>query len=652
MKNILILIFLICSISVNAAYHTLKATGGTFATTTEANAHTFAPGDTLAVYCTETFVGTLNINQSGTVGHPIVVTKYGTGVNPVITGFTTISGWTDEGGGIYSKVITSDSQTNMVTIDGVQYGVGRYPNTTYLTYESYSTDVSITDNQLTGTPDWTGAQLIKRPNDWDLEKCLITNHTNGTLTYTNSLSNYTGVAGNGYFIQNDLRTLDAFGEWYHDYSGTGKFYMYFGAIDPTTKTVKVATKTYGIDIQGETYIVIDGITVTGVIKNGITTSSASANLTIKNCTISFAGTNGIYANSVGALIDNNTISNCNSSAIRGGSSTITFTNNTVTNIGLIKGGSEAYYNAVMLSATSDHVIQYNSIQNVGSDGIMVNGTGNIISNNFINYTNLILNDGGGIYTAGTNTGTIIDGNIVLNAVGNTDGGNTSISISEGIYLDESANGITVQNNTVANCGFSGIKLHKAHDNTISNNTCFGNEITGIYILNSTTVTSMVNNNITNNKFIAKSGQYSLYIKDVKNAVPLFGTSDNNYFARPTDDTNIIAYYPTVGFSTKTLTEWKSLTGQDANSTGFSKSIASESDIDFAYNATNSPAQVTLNFPGIDVAGTRHSSTVTLQPYTSIVVLKDILNDNNYNKTLLNSEGKPYLNSSGNPYVTQ
>ena len=624
MKNILILIFLICSISVHAAYHTLKATGGTFATTTEANAHIFVPDDTLAVYCTETFYGTLAINQSGTAGHPIVITKYGTGANPVITGFTTISGWTDEGGGIYSKVITSESQTNMVTIDGVQYGVGRYPNSTYLTYESYSTDVSITDNQLTGTPDWTGAQLIKRPNDWDLEKCLITNHVTGTLTYTNSLSNYTGVAGNGYFIQNDLRTLDAYGEWYHDYSGTGKFYMYFGAIDPTTKIVKVATKNYGIDIQGKTYIVVDGIAVTGVIKNGLTTSSASANLTVKNCVISFTGTNGIYANSIGALIDNNSISYCNSSAVRGGSNDLTVTNNTITNIGLIKGASEAYYNAIMLSVTTGHLIQYNSIVNSGSNGIMVTGANITISNNFIDHSNIILNDGGGIYTSGPlNSGTTISNNIVLNSVGNYDGGNTALSISEGIYLDELSTLVTVSGNTVGYCGYSGIKLHKANTCTVQNNICYGNIQAGMLLLGSSGAAYLFDNIISNNTLVAKTGQYTILYNDSQQATVTAGTFNSNIYAKPIINSSAVRTN-TLGaaWSTRTLSEWQTFSGQDANSTGPPVSISSDNDIFFDYNATATARPATLPYPCVDLTGTKKTGWVTVPAYSSVLLLKD------------------------------
>jgi hypothetical protein len=75
----------------------------------------------------DTWTGTLTVKASGTSVAPITYGAWGEGAKPVITGFTTISGWTNEGGGIYSKVITSESQTNMVTIDGVNTGMGQIP---------------------------------------------------------------------------------------------------------------------------------------------------------------------------------------------------------------------------------------------------------------------------------------------------------------------------------------------------------------------------------------------------------------------------------------------------------------------------------------------------------------------------------------------
>ena len=633
MKPILLILILFIGLTSQATIYYVSATGSDSAngltegtawqTLTKVNVQTFVAGDQILFKKGDGWYGVLNINQSGSVGNVIKFSTYGTGSTPTITGFTTISGWTDEGNGIYSKVITSDSQTNMVTIDGVEYGMGRYPNSTYLTYESFSTDVSITDTSLPSTPNWTGAELIKRPNDWSLERCLITNHSGNTITYTNDLSNATGVAGNGYFIQNDLRTLDQYGEWYHDYSGSGKFYMYFGAVNPSSKTVKVATKNYCVDVQGETYITIDGLQFTGAIKNTVNVSSASANLTVKNCTVSFAGTNGVFVNGTGSLIDYNSISYCNASAVRGGgSNSITVSNNTITNIGLIKGASESYYNAVMLSATTGHSILNNSIVNSGSNGIMVSGANITISNNFVNYSNLILNDGGGIYTSGpSNSNTLINNNIVLNSIGNTEGGDTQISISEGIYLDELSNSVTVSENTCALNGYSGIKLHKANTCTIQNNTLYGNNQCGIYILNSSTTASYLYSNVVSGNIIVSqnSSQSNIIFKDAYNSSYVFGTFTGNQYARPSSElfkTNVVG----SGWLDKTLAQWKTFSSQDANATTAPFSFA-EADLRLEYNSTNSTSTVTLSENYRDIQTNSDHTTYKLPAHSSVVLLK-------------------------------
>lgn len=596
-------------------------------TLTKVNSVSFKAGDQILFEKGSTFYGTLTIKSSGTAGSPIIYGSYGAGVKPAITGFTTItSGWTNEGGGIYSKAITSESQTNMVVIDGVEYGMGRYPNKeNLLTYESFNSNISIADNQLSSTPNWTGAELIKRPNDWVWQRCSITNHSGSTLTYTCSLMNYSGVAGNGYFIQNSLQTLDQFGEWYHDIS-SGKFYIYFGSSNPDLYSIQVSTKTYCISIGSYNNVTIDGLTLTGAIKDAVYSNSLGSSLVVKNCDISFMGRNGIYINSTNGSIKNNTFTYCNSSAVRGGgSASDTIVNNNISYIGTIIGASESYYNAIMMTGSNNHVISNNIISHVGSDGIMLSGSGVLVKNNFISYSNLILNDGGGIYTTGPyNSGTVIDGNIILNAYGNFQGGNTKLSIAEGIYLDEVSTGVSVINNTCAFNGYSGIKLHKANTCTVNNNICFGNFV-GIYLVNSnTTASTLYNNSITKNQFIALTNDQSAFIvRDVHDKTPNYGTSDKNFFDRPItglSENTIQANYGSWMYFT--LSSWKNYSANDVNSQKSVVIVSSLSDIRFEYNGTSSYRIINLPYPMIDVTGKKYTSIDTLKPYTSVVLLKD------------------------------
>ena len=91
-------------------------------------AGTFAPGDSILFNRGDTFYGSLITSESGTSGKRIVVAAYGSGARPVISGFTAIPGWTSEGNHIYSYTIKCESLTNMVTVNGVNTAMGRYPD--------------------------------------------------------------------------------------------------------------------------------------------------------------------------------------------------------------------------------------------------------------------------------------------------------------------------------------------------------------------------------------------------------------------------------------------------------------------------------------------------------------------------------------------
>jgi parallel beta-helix repeat protein len=598
------------------------------------NAFTFSKGDNILFKRGDTWYGTITVSNSGADGNPITYGTYGTGEKPIITGFTTITDWINEGNGIWSKVISSESQTNMVTINGKNTGMGRYPNTgkPYLTYESFNTSISITDNQLSGTPDWTGADLIKRPEDWVWERCKITNHSGTTITYDDPYANYTGHAGNGYFIQNDLRTLDQVGEWYHDYASTGKFYMYFGSETPSSYTVKVATKKSLITNAGKQYVEIRNLDIQGSIQDAVYNSSLSNNFTIQNCDISFAGDYGVKINSQNGLVDGNSIYDCNQGAVRGMSAMVNVTNNNIHRIGLIVGSSKLYYNAIMIANDkNDVLIQYNNIDSVGGCGVRADGQNLVIKNNFVNYTCLVLNDFGGIYTGGNQPGTFIDHNIVLNTIGNANGGNTAVSISEGIYLDSGMSGstlidpaghYTVTSNTSAFNGYSGIKLHMGSNCRIENNTCFANNKAGLYIINSANNQNTLHNDtIRYNQFIAKWGQQALMIREANTSVADpsgIGIFDHNVYARPIKDSQIFQTYYNKTWAYRTLTQWQSYTGHDANSQGSPYSVVSDDSLILVYNADKVANNIALPFSIKTLDGTQYSGSVYLQPYSSMI----------------------------------
>ena len=69
--------------------------------------------------------------------------------------------------------------------------------------------------------------------------------------------------------------------------------MYFGTTNPSTKTVKVATINNLIYNKSNTYITIGNISFAGSINTSLDFSWGSDNCIIQNCSVTFAGQDGI-----------------------------------------------------------------------------------------------------------------------------------------------------------------------------------------------------------------------------------------------------------------------------------------------------------------------------------------------------------------------
>ena len=119
-----------------------------------------------------------------------------------------------------------------------------------------------------------------------------------------------------------------------------------------------------------------------------------------------------------------------------------------------------------------------------------------------------------------------------------------------------------------------------------------------------------------------------------NDIPSFGTADNNYYARPIDDDDVFyTYQPSTGSKSRTLAGWQSFTSQDLNSFKSPIAITNVNDILFEYNASKTNKVVTLTKPMIDVTGKKYQGSVTLLPYTSIILMVDPNPISNHNSSL-------------------
>ncbi len=590
-----------------------------------------AAGDSILFRRGDTFYGSIIVSKSGISSLPIVVSAYGTGNTPVISGFSTLTSWTNVGGGIYSKVISSESAPTMVLVNGIHYAMGRYPNTGWLYFETHSGTTSITDNQLPTTPNWTGAEAVIKKNNWTVDRNPITKHSAQTLTITN-----TGALTDtwGYYIQNSLSTLDQFGEWYYN-PATSTFYMYFGTVDPATKTIQVSTNDNVISFSsGYNYININNLSFIGGNKLGISIKSSNY-INVKNCNIDYSGNVGIYIYySNSCTVENTTVNHSNDRGIYSGSTS----NNTIIRNCIIKNtelifghGISNYMSGVGIFAfQGDNILlENNAIDSSSYCAIKMGGNNQIVRNNLLNHFGLTKTDGGGIYYGSESlySNMIIDGNIIMNGTGGVDGKplGSLIGGARGIYIDQNSTlPITISNNSVANCMAHGIFIHSSNHISIIGNTVYNCNY-AIGFQETDDFSTLINNlKVANNIFVAKETTKLTVLGRLKagSTYKGLGVFDNNVYARPISEPATIKAFVTLWDGTAfNLSSWKTISGQDANSRTSPISITNTSDLRFEYNETNTNKVVALSVPYIDVFGTVYSGSITIFPHKSVVLIK-------------------------------
>jgi len=647
MRSLLLLSFIIFIFGITASAKTYyisnsgnDANAGTdpsapWQTIKKLNSVSLSPGDNVLFNCGDTFYGSIIISNSGSSGAPITYGSYGTGAKPVITGFTTVTSWTNLGGNIWgsASVISSLSYCNMVSVNGVNTGMGRYPNKGYLTYQSYSGNTSITSSSLKGTPNWTGASVAIKKLRYVITVGSITAQSGGTLTYTDDAL-YTPSDNFGLFIQNDKRTLDTANEWYYN-PKTGKIDIY-STSSPTN--VQVATvQNLMVAASGVSYISVMNISFIGSNSDALNFNNNGNNnnnhITVENCSISKAGVDGISEGGSYTNIENNTLTDINNTALNlsDNCSNASVINNTLKRVGLIPGMTQTNSVGSLCSTGPNSLIQYNRIDSSGYIGIRFRGMNTIVKNNFVNHSCLIKDDGGGIYTWGAEKGRQITGNIILNSIGNADGTNQPTNfLAHGIHLDGGTEFVTVSGNTLSGCRGVGIFVQQSTNIIINGNTSYnngfpGNWMKGAIMLQATASAPIENISLKNNIFFAETlKQLALfYYTPSTNANDLlqFGTADSNYYARPLDDDDSIIFTQTgLGNNYYNPSNWNSYMGQDAQ--GSPKSITSPDNLLFEYNASTSSTKIALNANYIDVTGKTYNGTITLAPYTSAVLIKN------------------------------
>lgn len=104
------------------------------------------PGDTIFLQRAGTYEGTINIRQAGTPGKPIVITSYGEGADPVVTGSVPVKEWKATGNNRYEASIRQPVYD--LYHNGQRLTPARYPNSGFLTIDKAYGKDSIECNGL------------------------------------------------------------------------------------------------------------------------------------------------------------------------------------------------------------------------------------------------------------------------------------------------------------------------------------------------------------------------------------------------------------------------------------------------------------------------------------------------------------------------
>jgi hypothetical protein len=389
-------------------------------TLSKVNGAALASGDTVLFNRDDVFYGQL-VPKNG-----VTYNAYGSGEKPVISGFVTLTGWADEGNGIYSVALSSTAypvSPKFLLIDGVRKYKGRYPKNTFFKYTGGPG--YITSSEITTSPNWVGGSICVRMDNNHVRNFVVGTQTSTSSGYKYTTQGYTSTVGQtngqyGFFFLDHEQVLNTsfnkntsgasvveYGDWAYKNTGTTvKLYVYFGANGPSGKKVQT-TNSGANDVvsMGNTKSTINlsNLIIEGASGFGITSGGAVNNVTIQNCDVRYCD-HGIRINSgvVNWVIKNCSLRNLTSvGLIMDGTNNTdtTFEDNIMENVGLEYatmrndniGGVGVFYMGDGFKCLR------NRISNTGLNGISIRRNNFLIENNLVESFNMRKDDGGGIY---------------------------------------------------------------------------------------------------------------------------------------------------------------------------------------------------------------------------------------------------------------
>ena len=616
-----------------------KSDANAWADTAKVNAmmKAFKPGDAVLFRKGDVFYGSLQISASGQPDKAIVFGSYGDGDLPVFKGANAVTGWTQYRGKIWMADVSKFNigQLKDLYLNGIPRDLGRTPNYSdkdggFRKIENHAGSNTITSSELSKDPNWVGATAIFKPDAWSIERETITRHAGDKIVFrpiSKELKN-----GFGYFIQNSIETLDTEGEWFLDASKK-RLFLCKGA-KPADGEVEVAQLGDLVTLKGVHDVVVENVNPRQSGGFGLLVDKGSKRIVVRGCRFERLFLNAIKATGDSediAIHNNEMLDICNGAFHGDGIKNLEFTDNHVKNVSLRPGMmGEAEIRAVKLQNVVNAKCEYNKVENTGHNAFTI---GQIAVNIVVRFNECVnwklrTSDGGALYSTGYKPGNsvLFERNICHDAVGSAHGARKTTPAWNAVYADNNSQNVTFKDNTVFNIRYGNAGFFQQGT---TNCRVIGNK----FIVRNSRAFLMpsydgkkggvpeTNNELYDNVFFTYgTGRETLVSLISRHKSPGNLRLDRNAYCSPFTDYNKII----SGFNNKdySLKEWQDATGQDAHSAGTPGNLKKPVSVFFEVNI--SKENKTVAIPAgqwVDPFNKARSGTITLEPYTSILLLQ-------------------------------
>lgn len=370
--------------------------------------------------------------------------------------------------------------------------------------------------------DLGGATIVWRAADWLIQSRLITRYASGVLTLAEGDDDGFGLLPEtSFYLEGKRWMLDSPGEWaWHN----GVLSIWPRDGKTPQGRLWASTGARAIDARGSQRVTIIGVRVVGA-KIGID-GSGSRDLAVRDTDIINSAEDALLIGS-DARVSGIVVNGSQQHGVRADEDahTISISDSRFTGVGML-GMPRRSKGVLVFESARDLVIERNQIIDAAYIGIRVFRDAHV-TNNIIKRACLRLADCGGIYTFARDRkklNTVIDGNRIIDLAGRS---------TYGIYLDDFANGVLVQNNHIENSG-GGIELHNGFDNHIVANRFIGNRHEHILFNETAPFASISSNRIYGNQFSGSPQVpvYRLWSRHGSTTVRRFAEFSGNQYHNP------------------------------------------------------------------------------------------------------------------------